>query len=155
PPPPSGTWHTSSAPSFLAICSIFLAMTRTSCGFGVRPTLQGEADLQVIPVDDYAHRTLPRLRPHPHEEFVQWIHLLIQRFLAGVTLDHDRLIKQQYAALRVISPHPPPLRERRRAPETYPKHLQGFTDPIALVDRLIRPILVRYVQHDQRRRGLA
>ena len=82
------------------------------------------------------------LTAHAVEKFTQFDHLVFNDMLARVALDDNRLIKQELAALGVVTPYSPALRKGGRPAEQSAKHIQRFLDPIRLIDwRLLRSLL--------------
>jgi hypothetical protein len=74
-----------------------------------RGLFQGEADFKVVVVDHQSDSSLPRLASHPIAKVPQRWHLLLDRMLACVALNDDRLVKQELAALGVVTPDAPTL----------------------------------------------
>src|SRR5437870_1920985 len=101
---------------------------------------KGKLDFQVIPIDNQTHRALARLRSHFRQEAPERRRLLLKSFFARIALYDNRLVQKQPAALRVISPDSASLGEGSRAAEALAQDLQGFVDPILLVNWLIIPV---------------
>ena len=55
------------------------------------------------------------------------VHVPLKQVLAGVALDDDRLVEQQLAALGVVTPDAPALREGGGSAEQRAQHLQRLS----------------------------
>jgi len=115
-----------------------------------RFVLEWEADLQVVTIDYQPDSSLLRLPTHVVEELPQLRRLPLDRLLARVALDDDRLIEQQPPALGIVAPDASALRESRRPAEQRPQDAQRLVDPMHLVDRPVIAIPARDEQHQQR-----
>jgi hypothetical protein len=87
-----------SAPVSSAICLILRAIISSSLPG------EGEAYLDVIPVDDEADGPLAALGPHPNQELSEGTRLASDRILGGIALDDDGLVEQELTALVVVAP---------------------------------------------------
>jgi hypothetical protein len=117
--------------------------------------LQGKADFKIIVFNHQSDGSLPGLASHPAEKIPQRGHLLFNQMLAFVSLNDDRLVKQELAALGVVTPDATALRKGGGPAEHGAQHVQCLFDPEPLIDGLVAAILARDEQDQQGRCGFA
>lgn len=75
----------------------------------VHRLIQGKAEFQIVTINNKSNRSLHCFMPHALKKHSKFLGTYFEVFLAGITLNYHRFVKQQTATLGIIAPDARPL----------------------------------------------